>query len=237
MAGKTISEKILSVKSGVDARAGDLVICNVDYAMGTDGSVPMALDYFEQMGGTTVFDSRRIIFVMDHYNPMAGHKTAELQDRMRAFAKKHNIVVYDVGSGISHQLMVESGRTRPGGLLVGADSHSVTGGALNAFATGIGSSDLAATMLCGKIWLKVPHTIKVTLDGSLRPGVYPKDIALALSGMISADGAAYQTLEFHGSAASEMELEDRLVLSNMSVEMGAKAGIFLCDQKTAQYLQ
>jgi 3-isopropylmalate/(R)-2-methylmalate dehydratase large subunit len=237
MAGKTISEKILSIKSGVDARAGDLVICNVDYAMGTDGSVPMALDYFDQMGGDTVFDPTRIFFVMDHYNPVAGHKNAELHDRMRVFASKHGIAVYDVGSGISHQLMVENGRTRPGGLLVGADSHSVTGGALNAFATGIGSSDLAATMICGKIWLKVPHTIKVIFDGQPKPGVYPKDIALALSGMLSADGAAYQTLEFHGSAAAEMELEDRLVLSNMSVEMGAKAGIFLCDQKTIRYLQ
>ena len=237
MAGKTISEKILSIKSGTDARAGDLVICKVDYAMGTDGSVPMALDYFDQMGGTAVFDPHRIVFVMDHYNPVAGHKTAELQHRMRAFAQKHGISVYDIGSGISHQLMVESGRTRPGSLLVGADSHSVTGGALNAFATGIGSSDLAATMICGKIWLKVPQTIKVILDGQARPGVYPKDIALALSGMLSADGAAYQTLEFHGSAAAEMELEDRLVLSNMSVEMGAKAGIFLCDAKTVQYLE
>jgi len=234
---KTISEKILSIKSGVDARAGDLVICKVDYAMGTDGSVPMALDYFEQMGGTTVFDPDRIVFVMDHYNPVAGHKTAKLQDRMRVFASKHGISVHDVGSGISHQLMVESGRTRPGGLLVGADSHSVTGGALNAFATGIGSSDLAATMICGKIWLKVPHTIKVILTGRLMPGVYPKDIALALSGILSADGAAYQTLEFHGSATAEMELEDRLVLSNMSVEMGAKAGIFLCDDKCVQYLK
>ena len=237
MPGKTISEKILSIKSGVDARAGDLVICKVDYAMGTDGSVPMALDYFEQMGGTTVFDPDRIVFVMDHYNPVAGHKTAKLQDRMRVFASKHGISVHDVGSGISHQLMVESGRTRPGGLLVGADSHSVTGGALNAFATGIGSSDLAATMICGKIWLKVPHTIKVILTGRLMPGVYPKDIALALSGILSADGAAYQTLEFHGSATAEMELEDRLVLSNMSVEMGAKAGIFLCDDKCVQYLK
>src|SRR5215471_20854074 len=144
MSGKTISEKILSAKSGRDVRAGDLAICNVDYAMGTDGSVPMAIDYFEQMGGTDVFDPERVIFVMDHYNPPAGSNTAALHDGMRRFARRHGITIHDVGDGISHQLMVETGRTRPGALLIGADSHSVTGGALNAFATGIGSSDLAA---------------------------------------------------------------------------------------------
>src|SRR5581483_11729399 len=236
MPGKTISEKILSAKSGREARAGDLVICKVDYAMGTDGSVPMALDYFEQMGGTDVFDPNRIIFVMDHYIAKPGHSTEQLQNRMREFARKHGIFIHESGDGICHQLMIESGRTRPGGLLVGADSHSVTGGALNAFATGIGSSDLAATMICGKIWLKAPQTIKVVLEGELKEGVYPKDIALALAKELTADGAAYQTLEFHGSGAAAMDVEDRIVLSNMSVEMGAKAGIFLADQKTFDYL-
>ncbi len=237
MSGKTISEKILSQKSGRDARAGDLVICAVDYAMATDGSAPMAIDYFEQMGGARVFDPNRVVFVMDHYDSSAHQKTVELQNQMRVFAAKQGIAVFDVGEGISHQLMVETGRTRPGGLLVGADSHSVTSGALNAFATGIGSSDLAATMICGRIWLKVPHTIKVLLEGQPGPGVYPKDIALALAGRIGADGANYQALEFMGPGASALDLEDRLVLSNMSVEMGAKAGIFPADRKTISYLE
>lgn len=237
MSGQTISEKILSLKSGQDARAGDLVICAVDYAMGTDGSAPMAIDYFEQMSGTRVFDPERIVFVMDHYSASAGAKTAALHEQMRAFARRYGILIYEVGEGISHQLMVETGRARPGGLVVGADSHTVTGGALNAFATGIGSSDLAATMICGRIWLKVPHTIKVVLEGKLPVGVYPKDIALALAERLTADGAAYQTLEFHGPVAAEMELEDRLVLSNMVVEMGAKAGIFSADVKTFEYLK
>lgn len=236
MAGKTISEKILSNKSGSDARAGDVVICNVDWAMGTDGSVPMALDYFEQMGGITVFDPGRIVFVMDHYASRTHAKTVALQERMRAFASKHGITIPEVDDGISHQLMVETGRTRPGGLLVGADSHSVTGGALNAFATGIGSSDLAATMICGRIWLKVPRTVKVTLEGRCKPGVFPKDIALALARRIGSDGATYQALEFDGPGAAELDVEDRLVLSNLSVEMGAKAGIFNADQKTSRYL-
>jgi len=237
MAGKTISEKILSTKAGRDARAGDLVICEVDYAMATDGSGPMAIDYFEQMGGSKVFDPRRIFFVMDHYSSSAHQTTIALQQEMRDFAREHGIQVHDMGEGISHQLMLETGRTRPGGLLIGADSHSVTGGALNVFATGVGSSDLAATMICGRIWLKVPQTIKVILNGSLAPGVYAKDVALALAGQLGADGATYQTLEFQGPGAAAMEIDDRIVLSNLSVEMGAKAGIFPADAKTFAYLK
>ncbi|MCX6542998.1 MAG: aconitase/3-isopropylmalate dehydratase large subunit family protein [Acidobacteria bacterium] len=236
MPGKTISEKILSRASHSDARAGDLVICDVDVAMGTDGSVPMALDYFDQMDGRRVFDPARLVFVFDHYaaDPMAA--TFSLQARAREFATRHGAVLYDCGDGVCHQLMVESGRTRPGGLIVGADSHSVTGGALNAFATGIGSSDLAATMISGRIWLRVPETIQITLTGAAAAGVYAKDIALALARRLGADGAAYQALEFDGPGAGLLEIEDRLVLSNMSVEMGAKAGIFRADAKTERYL-
>jgi 3-isopropylmalate/(R)-2-methylmalate dehydratase large subunit len=236
MAGKTISEKILSRTSRRNARAGDIVICDVDVAMGTDASVPMALDYFDRMGGTRVFDPTRLVFVFDHYAADPSASTFSLQARARDFAIRHGVSLYDCGEGVCHQLMVESGRTRPGGLLVGADSHSVTGGALNAFATGIGSSDLAATMISGRIWLRVPETIKVTLTGRTVSGVYPKDIALALARRLGADGAAYQTLEFGGPGAASLEVEDRLVLSNMSVEMGAKAGIFSADAKTADYL-
>ena len=234
--GKTISEKILSRASGCDARAGALVICDVDCAMGTDGSVPMALDYFERMDGTRVFDPDRIVFVMDHYAGEPHSQTAGLHERMRTFAARHGVAVYGTGEGISHQLMVETGRTRPGRLLVGADSHSVTGGALNAFATGIGSSDLAATMICGRIWLKVPRTIKVVLTGKTGPGVFPKDIALAVAGILGADGAAYHALEYDGPAVADLDVEDRLVISNMSVEMGAKVGIFGADVKTMAYL-
>jgi len=236
MAGKTISEKILAAKSQSDAHAGDLVICDVDYAMATDGSAPMAIDYFEQMGGRRVLHPQRVVFVMDHYSSGAHQPTLALQHKMREFARQHGLAVHDVGEGISHQLMLETGRTRPGGLLVGADSHSVTGGALNAFATGVGSSDLAATLICGRIWLKVPQTIKVVLDGSLAEGVYAKDVALALAETLGADGAAYQTLEFHGPGTAAMEIDDRIVLSNFSVEMGAKAGIFPTDSRTFDYL-
>ena len=236
MAGKTISEKILSAKSGEDARAGDVVVCRVDCALATDGSAPMALDYFEAMGGQRVSDPRRIVFALDHYAPAPSRNTAQLHQRMREFAALHGVTLFEVGEGIGHQLIVESGRAIPGSLVLGADSHSVTYGALNAFATGIGSSDLAAIMIAGRIWLRVPESIKVTLTGRLPVGVYPKDVALALAGLLGADGATYQALEFAGPAVRDLDLEDRLVLANFAVEMGAKNAIFPADDRTYAYL-
>ncbi|HEV2961593.1 MAG TPA: aconitase/3-isopropylmalate dehydratase large subunit family protein [Candidatus Angelobacter sp.] len=237
MLGKTISEKILSVKSGRDARAGDLVVCRVDCALGTDGSTPMALDYFDAMGGKRVFDPERIVFCLDHYAPAPNRATGLLHQRMRDFAAMHGIPLWEVGDGIGHQLIVESGRAQPGSLVVGADSHAVTYGALNTFGTGIGSSDLAAILMSGRIWLRVPESIKVMLTGCLAEDVYPKDIALALASELGADGASYQALEFSGPALAALDLEDRLVLSNLAVEMGAKNGIFPADDKTLAYLR
>jgi 3-isopropylmalate/(R)-2-methylmalate dehydratase large subunit len=236
MPGKTISEKILSAKSGCDARAGDVVICPVDCALGTDGSTPMALDYFEAMGGTRVHDPSRIVFALDHYSPAPSRQTAALHQRMREFAARHGILLWDVGEGIGHQLIVETGRALPGGLTVGADSHAVTYGALNTFGTGIGSSDLAAILISGEIWLRVPESIRVTLTGELPPGVFAKDIALALAKELGADGANYQALEFAGGGVASLDLEDRLVVANLAVEMGAKNGIFPADDKTFAYL-
>ena len=237
MPGKTISEKILSARSGVDARAGDVVICEFDHALGTDGSTPMAIDYFHAMGGERVLRPERIVFSLDHYAPPNSARSAGLHDRIRAFARQQGVHVFEVGEGIGLQLMVETARCLPGTLVIGADSHCVTFGALNAFGTGIGSSDLAAAMISGQVWLRVPETIKLTLEGTLRPGVYPKDIALALTGILGQEGANYQTLEFHGPVARSLSIEDRLVLSNMSVEMGAKAGIFAADSATSEYLR
>jgi 3-isopropylmalate/(R)-2-methylmalate dehydratase large subunit len=236
MSGKTISEKILSAKSGHDARAGDVVVCRVDCALGTDGSTPMAIDYFQAMGGARVLDPQRVVFALDHYAPAPSRATTQLHRRMRDFAALHNIKLYDVGEGIGHQIIVETGRALPGGLAVGADSHAVTYGALNCFGTGIGSSDLAAIFVCGRIWLRVPESIRVTLTGQLPTGVYPKDVALTLAAELGADGATYQAIEFGGSGVATLDLEDRLVLSNMTVEMGAKAGVFPADDRTAEYL-
>src|SRR5215469_11514948 len=208
MSGKTISEKILSAKSGKDVRAGDVAVCRVDHALGTDGSVPMALDYFSAMGGTRIFDPKRIVFALDHYAPAPSTATAQLHQRMREFAAMHGILLWEVGEGIGHQIIVESGRTVPGSLVVGADSHAVTYGALNSFATGIGSSDLAAIMISGRIWLRIPESIQVTLTGSLPRCVYPKDIALALVKELGADGATYKALEIGGPALASLDLED-----------------------------
>ena len=237
MPGKTISEKILSAKSGVDAHAGDVVICRFDAALGTDGSAPMAIDYFREMGGDRVTCRDRIYFSLDHYAPPNSAQSAGLHDRVRAFAREQNIAVFEMGEGVGLQLMVEKGLVCPGELVVGADSHCVTFGAMNAFGTGIGSSDLAAAMISGQVWLRVPESVQVRLEGALRPGVFPKDIALALCGLLGTEGANYQTLEFHGQGAASLSLEDRLVISNMSVEMGAKAGIFMADAATEAYLQ
>ena len=232
-----MSEKILSARSGADARAGDVVICELDYALGTDAATPMAIEYFEAMAGDRVRNPERFAFSLDHYAPPSSARSAALHDRVRAFARAQGIQVWDVGHGIGLQLMMESGRCRPGGLVIGADSHSTTFGALNAFGTGIGSSDLAAAMISGQVWLRVPDTTKVWLHGAMPPGVYAKDIILALVGRLGQEGANYETLEFAGPAADALSIDERMVLSNMSVEMGAKAGIFAADASTAEYLR
>ena len=236
MAGKTVSEKILSARSGVDARAGDVVVCQLDFALGTDAATPMAIDYFDAMGGSRIRHPERFAFSLDHYAPPASAKSAALHDRVRAFARGHGVHVWEVGDGIGLQLMVESGRCRPGSLVIGADSHSTMFGALNAFGTGIGSSDLAAAMVSGQVWLRVPETTKVWFDGTLPAGVHAKDIILALVGRLGQEGANYEALEFLGPGAQSLSVDERLVLSNMSVEMGAKAGIFLADHTTRAYL-
>jgi 3-isopropylmalate/(R)-2-methylmalate dehydratase large subunit len=224
--GRSVSEAILSAHCGRSVRAGEIAICNVDFVLGTDAATPMAIDYFAQMGGDRVFDPSRIMFALDHYSPPTTPQTRAFHERMRAFAGRYGIELWEVGRGISHQVLVESGRIRSGNLVIGADSHTVTCGALGLFATGVGSSDLAAAMLTGQVWLRVPETIEVTLRGRRAPGVAAKDIALALLAEIGPDGANYQALEFRGSAADALSREERLVLCNLAVEMDAKAAIF-----------
>jgi 3-isopropylmalate/(R)-2-methylmalate dehydratase large subunit len=206
--------------------------------MGSDGSIPMALDYLEQMRpGATPFAPRRLVFALDHYGPASGSKPQRLQQRAREYAQAHGIELIEVGQGIGHQCILESGAARPGRLMVGADSHSTSYGAANAFATGIGSSDLAGIMLCGQLWLKVPESVRIRLTGRLAPGVAAKDIALTLARRMGADGANYRALEFHGDGIATLDMDDRIVLSNMSVELGAKAGIFPCDDVTRRWLR
>ena len=234
--GGTISEQILSSKCGRDVRAGEIAICRVDRVVGTDGSGPMAIDYFEQMNGRALFDPSRVYFSLDHYAPPDTAATRAFHARIREFAERYGATVFDVGEGISHQIVVERGLVQAGDLLVGADSHAVTCGALNAFAAGVGSSDLAAAMLTGAIWLRVPETIRIVLTGARPAGLAAKDIALEIVGALGADGANYQAIEFAGDAVAELPVDDRLVLSNLMVEAGAKAAIFEHDRVTAAYL-
>ena len=233
---KTISEKILSIKSGTDAYAGDIVVCDVDLVIGTDASAPMSIAYFEKMGGRKLFDPARVVFALDHYAPASTPKTAAFHDQVRAFARQTDARLHEAGEGISHQIVAEQGHVLPGDLVIGADSHTVTCGALNAFATGVGSSDLAAAMITGRVWLRVPETIEVVLTGERPRGVAAKDVALALVGELGAEGASYQTLEIGGPSVVAFTLEERFVLSNLAVESGAKAAIFAADDALDAYL-
>ena len=236
MTGQTIAEKILSAKAGREVCSGDVVVCDVDWVIGTDASAPMAIDYFERMGGAGVFDASRIVFALDHYSPPTSEKTRAFHAQVREFARRSGITVFEVGEGISHQIVVERGMVLPGQLVIGADSHTVTCGALDLFATGVGSSDLAAAMLTGKVWLRVPETIKVALVGQRPPDLSAKDAALAVVATLGADGANYRAIEFDGPALSSFPLEDRLVFSNLAVEAGAKSASFPPDDETWTYL-
>jgi 3-isopropylmalate/(R)-2-methylmalate dehydratase large subunit len=210
--------------------------------MGTDGSIPMALDYLQQMQpeGAPLPAPRhveRLVFAFDHYGTTSGDRSLAMQERARAYARAHGVRTFEVGEGIGHQLMLERGLVLPGQLAVGADSHAVSYGALNAFGTGIGSSDLAGVLLCGQLWLKVPGSLRVRFSGELSTGVSAKDVALVLARRLGADGASYLALEFDGPGVATLDMNDRIVLANMSVEMGAKAGIFPFDSCTQTYLQ
>ena len=237
MNGKTIAEQILSAKSGCNGRAGDMVVCDADLIIGTDASAPMAIAYFAKMGGTRVRRPDRVVFALDHYDPTTSPGTAKYHDLVHTFAAQHALRVYERGEGISHQLAVERGEVRPGQLVLGADSHTVMCGALNLFATGIGSSDLAAALITGQTWLRVPDTIRIVLRGERPRDLTAKDLALAIVARLGADGANYQAVEFGGEGVAELAFDDRLVLSNLLVESGAKAAMFPADDVLAEFLR
>jgi 3-isopropylmalate/(R)-2-methylmalate dehydratase large subunit len=236
MFAATISEKILSAHARAPVRAGEIAVCSVDLLLGTDGSGPMAIDYFEQMRGERLHDPARVFFSLDHYSPPTTDATRAFHARIRDFGTRHGATVFDVGEGISHQVAVERGLVGAGDLVIGADSHTVTCGALNSFAVGVGSSDLAAAMKTGRIWLRVPETILVRLNGRRPVNVAAKDVALEIVARLGSDGSNYTTLEFAGEL-DRFSLEDRLVLSSLAVECGAKAAIFPHDEITSAYLR
>jgi 3-isopropylmalate/(R)-2-methylmalate dehydratase large subunit len=235
--GKTIAEKILSNKSNQDANAGDIVIANLDFVMGQDGTSPLAIRVFKEMKAKRVFDPNRVAMVIDHSAPSPVEGVSALHKQMREFAQEQKIHFYDIGDGVCHQLLPEQGHVLPGQLVIGADSHTCTYGAINVFSTGVGSTDLAAGMISGKLWFKVPETIKVVLNGKLAAGVYSKDLIIFLAGQLTADGATYMALEFSGEVIDELSVEARFTISNMAVELGAKCGLMAADQKTESWVK
>ena len=221
----TISEKILSAHAGRELRAGDLCIVPVDGCMATDTTAPLAIKAFREMGGARLKDPSRFHLVIDHAAPAPNERIANLHGLMRSFAEEQGCAIHDVGSGICHQVMVDHRKVRPGDVFMGADSHTPTYGALNAFACGVGSTDLAAVMLTGKTWLKVPSTIRVVCHGRLPEGVSAKDLVLEVVKTLTLSGATYQAVEYHGEAVEVLTLSQRMTLCNMVAEMGAKTGI------------
>ncbi|MEL7666950.1 MAG: 3-isopropylmalate dehydratase large subunit [Actinomycetota bacterium] len=235
--GKAIAAKIFSAHSGTDAYAGDIVVADVDFVMGQDGTTPLAIRALESMGVEKVFDPAKVAVVMDHSSPSPIEGVSALHTIMREFGKRTGATVYDVGCGVCHQLIPEAGHVVPGDLMVGCDSHTCTYGAVNVFSTGVGSTDGAAAMASGKLWFKVPDTMKVTYTGELQPGVFSKDLILALAGRIGADGATYMALEFHGPVIDELSVDARMTISNMAIEVGAKAGLMKADEKTLAWYE
>jgi 3-isopropylmalate/(R)-2-methylmalate dehydratase large subunit len=234
---KTITEKILSNHSGKDAYAGDIVVADIDYAMSQDGTTPLAIRAFKEMGAKKIWDPAKVAFVIDHSSPSPLRDVSNLHKMMRDFAHEQGIKMYDTGCGVCHQLLPEDGHVVPGDLVVGADSHTCTYGAIGAFSTGVGSTDIAAVYASGKLWFKVPETIKFMIEGKLPKGVYSKDIILSLIGEMTADGATYRALEFEGDVIRDMSIDARMTISNMAIEMGAKAGIMEADEKTLAWVK
>jgi 3-isopropylmalate/(R)-2-methylmalate dehydratase large subunit len=233
-----ISEKILAKASGKPAvHLGEIVNANVDMVMVHDLTGPLAVEAFKRIGLDHVWDNKKVVIVLDHQVPAESVKAAELHKMLRKFAKEQKIRLYDVGKGgICHQVMPEKGHVLPGTLIVGADSHTCTYGALGAFATGIGSTEAAAVFATGKIWLKVPEAIRINARGHFQKYVTPKDLILSIIGLLRADGAIYKSVEFAGPAIRGMSMAGRMTLCNMAVEMGAKNGIVEPDEITRNFL-
>jgi len=234
-----ITEKILAKASGKNmVQPGEIVDANVDMVMIHDLTGPLAVEAFKKIGVEKVWDNKKAVVVLDHQVPAESIKSAELHKMMRKFAQDQQLRIYDVGKGgICHQVMPEKGHVLPGTVIVGADSHTCTYGAFGAFATGIGSTEAAAVLATGKIWLKVPEAIRINVHGKFQRYVAPKDLILDIIGKLGAGGAIYKTAEFRGSTIRDMSIAGRMTLCNMTVEMGAKNGIVEPDETTRKFLE
>jgi 3-isopropylmalate/(R)-2-methylmalate dehydratase large subunit len=233
-----LTQKILSAKIGKKVKAGELIEVDVDMVLGNDVTAPVAIKEFKKIGKEEVFDKTKIALVPDHFVPNKDIKSAEQVNIMRKFAKKHGIVnFFEVGQmGIEHALLPEKGLVLPGDVVIGADSHTCTYGALTCFSTGVGSTDMAAAMATGKAWFKVPEAIKFVLKGDLQKWVSGKDVILYIIGKIGVDGALYKSMEFTGNIKA-LSMDDRFTIANMAIEAGAKNGIFDFDEITEAYVK
>ncbi|MGN0700733.1 MAG: aconitase family protein, partial [Oscillospiraceae bacterium] len=238
--GMTMTQKILAKHAGLDSVSeGQLIRAKLDMVLGNDITSPVAINEFNKIGFTSVFDRSKISLVMDHFTPNKDIKAAKQCQQCRNFAEQYDIVnYYDVGEvGVEHALLPEKGLVIPGDAVIGADSHTCTYGALGAFSTGVGSTDMAAGMATGEAWFKVPGAIKFNLTGKLQKWVSGKDVILHIIGMIGVDGALYQSMEFGGEGLKSLSMDDRLCMANMAIEAGAKNGIFEVDEITLDYVK
>ena len=234
--GQTLAEKIISNHTGKNVKANELVIAKVDVCAVQDGTGPLTVQEFKKLGKDKLNNPERTILFIDHAAPSPRKELSNSHNVLRDFSRDYGAILSDVGRGVCHQRLIED-FVNPGEILVGADSHTCTSGALGAFATGMGSTDIAVAMALGKTWLKVPQTYKIVVNGKFNEGVYPKDLILHLIGKIGADGATYKALEFCGETIENMSMSDRFTLSNMAVEAGAKAGLIASDNTTREFLK
>ena len=234
--GNTISEKIISAHADKQLKAGDISVVDVDVVMSQDGTGPLAVSQTKKMGFETVKNPKKSIFFIDHAAPSPRKELSNSHAVLRDFAKASGAVLSDVGKGVCHQILIED-YACPGDIVIGGDSHTCTSGALGAFATGMGSTDIAVGYSLAKTWLRVPDTIKVNFNGRLNDGVCAKDLIIYLIGKITSDGATYKAIEFSGEVSRNMDMDGRFTISNMAVEAGAKTGLFETDDITKKYLE
>lgn len=236
MAAKTISEKIISEHAARELRAGDIAVVDVDIVMSQDGTGPLAVSQLKKMGFSGVKNKKQSIFFIDHASPSPRKELSNSHMVLRDFASQSGAVISEAGKGVCHQILVES-YVCPGNIVIGGDSHTCTSGALGAFATGMGSTDIAVGYALAKTWLMVPQTIKVNFNSNINKGVFAKDLIIYLIAKITSDGATYKALEFGGELLEKLTIDDRFTISNMAVEAGAKTGIFPSDKVTMEYLK
>ena len=233
---QTIAEKVLSVHSGAECRAGDIVVASVDFCMSQDGTSTMMIRELESLGFSAPKTKRGMAVVIDHNSPCPSVEVAKIHSKIRDFARTRSIPIHDVGDGVCHQVVPEGGYVLPGDLTIGADSHTCTYGALNACSTGLGSADVAAAAFTGKLWFKVPESFSIKVAGGFADRIGAKDLALKVIGSLTADGATYRSVEFSGEAIDSLSMDGRFTIANMAVEMGAKFCPFGFDSKTAEWL-